>query len=208
MFWNSCLLRWPALCLWMECVSPKAILTCWDKPHCLWNVDLSTNYTSYTLSHTEFFLPGDLTNLNLSPEIRGVISFRRQWLQIPVWILAGFESWPVGSSPGPWVWVPAHGFESQPMSSSPSPSCTISGLLKGFIIKFFLLKEVWDQYSSSGLLIWGSRTLELRSLGISCHQIQSFVTMYSSPGLVSTASVKQFSVGKYISHAWYVACIS
>ena len=107
-----------------------------------------------------------------------------------------------------WVRVPAHGFESQPMSSSPSPSCTISGLLKGFIIKFFLLKEVWDQYSSSGLLIWGSRTLELRSLGISCHQIQSFVTMYSSPGLVSTASVKQFSIGKYISHAWYVACIS
>ena len=127
------------------------------------------------------------------------------WVRVPA---RGFESRPVGSSPGPWVWVLAHVFESRPMSSSPSPSCTISGLLKGFIIKFFLLKEVWDQYSSSGLLIWGSRTLESRSLGISCHQIQSFVTMYSSPGLVSTASVKQFSIGKYISHAWYVACIS
>ena len=29
----------------------------------------------------------------------GVISIRRQWVHVPLGVLAGFESWPVGSSP-------------------------------------------------------------------------------------------------------------
>ena len=39
-----------------------------------------------------------------------------KWIQVPIWILAKFESWPVGSDPGlslVWVRCPARGLESQ-----------------------------------------------------------------------------------------------
>ena len=28
-----------------------------------------------------------------------MIAIKRQWVQVPVWVLAGFEAWPMGSSP-------------------------------------------------------------------------------------------------------------
>ena len=57
-------------------------------------------FLAYPLSLAEFLLRGGIKNLNLSESRHRVSdSNLKLWVQVPIWVLAGFESWHVGSSP-------------------------------------------------------------------------------------------------------------
>ena len=82
---RSHLLRWPTLCLWNG-----------------FSLNKSTSYLSLCLSLNSFCDEASRTWASLSPETKCVVSVKRPWVQVPVWVLAGFGSRHVGSSP---TWV-------------------------------------------------------------------------------------------------------
>ena len=68
---HSCLLRWPTLCLWSISLS----------------LNKSTSYLSLFLSLNSFYDKTLGTSASLSPETRCVISLKRPWIQVPIWVL-------------------------------------------------------------------------------------------------------------------------
>ena len=75
----------------------------WDSPHSVsgvcFSLDKSISYLSRCLSLNSSCKGTSRTWASISAEARCVISIKRLWVQVPVWV------WP-GVSPGPWVQVP------------------------------------------------------------------------------------------------------
>ena len=69
-------------------------------------------------------------------ETMGVILIKRQWVQVPIWVLTGFKFQPRCSNSSPslgWVWVLSCGFKSQPeLCSFPVSYCLLPALSLSF----------------------------------------------------------------------------
>ena len=86
----------------VEHVSPRVILAFWDWSYSIYgmfiSLNKSTSYLSVCLSLNSFCEETSRTWASLSPETRCVILIKRQGIQVPIWVLAGFKSWPMGSN--------------------------------------------------------------------------------------------------------------
>ena len=84
-FWASRFLRWPTLSV--ECISPKATLAPWDRPHSLYGMCISlnktTSYPSLCFSLNSFCNETSGTWALLGTETRCVVSIKRLWVQVP-----------------------------------------------------------------------------------------------------------------------------
>ena len=88
---------------WSHALGPLLGGTFWEWPNSVYGICISLNKsTSYLLLclPLNFFCAETQRNwASVSPDTRWVILIKRPWVQVPIWVLAGFESWPVGSSP-------------------------------------------------------------------------------------------------------------